>query len=441
MKKTFEVIGFLSLILFTFFYTSKITTVIKENDDLLIQLKEYQEQYKESAIDAVIIDNKISAGLSGSEINIKESYEKMKKVNSFNANLLVYEKIKPNISVLDYHDKYIVKGKKESVSLVFLVEQTSNIEKILNILDNYDVKATFYIDGNWFENNNEKVIELIENNHTVGNLGYNYNYDVNGVSWMNTIVTNIGKQKYTYCYLEEENDAFNLSEEMKKLAGANLNITDALKLFSEYKNLPLNLKRLNILQKERTEAPSVLREKYALKFPVEKVVLCEGITEEILLPGFAKIYGYDFNRFGVHLISAGGKNQVAKLYCELKEELKIPVFILLDADAKQISEVIASVLRQHDVIYLIKHGEFEDIFPLTLIRRTINNSFKNILKASVNDFKRDMPMTKTLADYYRENRLGDFQKADFAKQIYENLHSKKDLSDEIAAIVDMIAGL
>lgn len=208
MKKTFEVIGFLSLILFTFFYTSKITTVIKENDDLLIQLKEYQEQYKESAIDAVIIDNKISAGLSGSEINIKESYEKMKKVNSFNANLLVYEKIKPNISVLDYHDKYIVKGKKESVSLVFLVEQTSNIEKILNILDNYDVKATFYIDGNWFENNNEKVIELIENNHTVGNLGYNYNYDVNGISWMNTIVTNIGKQKYTYCYLEEENDDF-----------------------------------------------------------------------------------------------------------------------------------------------------------------------------------------------------------------------------------------
>ena len=208
MKKTFEVIGFLSLILFTFFYTSKITTVIKENDDLLIQLKEYQEQYKESAIDAVIIDNKISAGLSGSEINIKESYEKMKKVNSFNANLLVYEKMKPNISVLDYHDKYIVKGKKESVGLVFLVEQTSNIEKILNILDNYDVKATFYIDGNWFENNNEKVIELIENNHTVGNLGYNYNYDINNVSWMNTILTNIGKQKYTYCYLEEENDDF-----------------------------------------------------------------------------------------------------------------------------------------------------------------------------------------------------------------------------------------
>lgn len=255
-------------------------------------------------------------------------------------------------------------------------------------------------------------------------------------------IKQLGTEKFLNELLKkEENDAFNLSEEMKKLAGANLNITDALKLFSEYKNLPLNLKRLNILQKERNEAPSVLREKYALKFPVEKVVLCEGITEEILLPGFAKIYGYDFNRFGVHLISAGGKNQVAKLYCELKEELKIPVFILLDADAKQISEVIASVLRQHDVIYLIKHGEFEDIFPLTLIRRTINNSFKNILKASVNDFKRDMPMTKTLADYYRENRLGDFQKADFAKQIYENLHSKKDLSDEIAAIVDMIAGL
>ena len=33
-----------------------------------------------------------------------------------------------------------------------------------------------------------------------------YSYNVNGISWMNTIVTKIGNQKYTYCYTEEEND-------------------------------------------------------------------------------------------------------------------------------------------------------------------------------------------------------------------------------------------
>ena len=35
MKKIFEIIGFLSLMLFTFTYTSKISMVIKENDDVM----------------------------------------------------------------------------------------------------------------------------------------------------------------------------------------------------------------------------------------------------------------------------------------------------------------------------------------------------------------------------------------------------------------------
>ncbi len=202
MKKTFEAIGFLSLILFTFFYTSKITTVIKENDDLLKQIKEIENQYKIDPVNATINNNTIIAGVSGSEIDIKESYKKMKKINSFNSNLLVYKKVKPEISVLDYYDKYIIKSNKSAVSLLFLIEKDDEINDILEILDKYKVKATFYTDGNWFENNNEKIIELIKLGHTVGNLGYNYNYKENGISWMNTIVTNIGKQKYTYCYTE-----------------------------------------------------------------------------------------------------------------------------------------------------------------------------------------------------------------------------------------------
>lgn len=206
MKKIFQVIGFITLLLFTFTYTNKITTVIKENDDLLKQIEDIENQYIIEPINAVIKDNTIIAGISGSKINVKESYKKMKKIDEFNTNLLVYESIKPEISVLDYYDKYIIKSNKNEVSLLFLVEQNSNIENIINILNNYEIKGTFYTDGNWFENNNEKIIDLIEEGHTIGNLGYNYSYNVNGISWMNTIVTKIGNQKYTYCYTEEENE-------------------------------------------------------------------------------------------------------------------------------------------------------------------------------------------------------------------------------------------
>ena len=206
MKKIFQIIGFVTLILFTFTYTNKITTVIKENDDLLKQIEDIENQYTTEPINAIIKDNTIIAGISGSKINVKESYKKMKKIDEFNTNLLVYESIKPEISVLNYYDKYIIKSNKNEVSLLFLVEQNNNIEKILNILNNYEIKATFYTDGNWFENNNEKIIDLIEEGHTIGNLGYNYSYNVNGISWMNTIVTKIGNQKYSYCYTEEENE-------------------------------------------------------------------------------------------------------------------------------------------------------------------------------------------------------------------------------------------
>ena len=206
MKKIFQVIGFITLLLFTFTYTNKITSVIKENDDLLKQIEDIENQYIIEPINAVIKDNTIIAGISGSKINVKESYKKMKKIDEFNTNLLVYESIKPEISVLDYYDKYIIKSNKNEISLLFLVEQNSNIENIINILNNYEIKGTFYVDGNWFENNNEKIIDLIEDGHTIGNLGYNYSYNVNGISWMNTIVTKIGNQKYTYCYTEEENE-------------------------------------------------------------------------------------------------------------------------------------------------------------------------------------------------------------------------------------------
>ena len=206
MKKIFEIIGFLSLMLFTFTYTSKISMVIKENDDLLSQIKEVSTQYKKDPINATIKDNTIVAGVSGSQIDIDESYSKMKKLNQFNSNLFVYEKVKPDISVANNYDKYIVGGIKNEVSIIFLVEENNKIDSILNILDEYEIKANFVVDGNWFENNYTKIIDLIENDYIIGSLGYNYNYDVSGINWMNTIVTKIGNQNDTYCYAEVENE-------------------------------------------------------------------------------------------------------------------------------------------------------------------------------------------------------------------------------------------
>ena len=204
LKKIFETIGFISLVCFSFFYTNEITSVIKENDDLLKQITEVANEYEIDSIDAKIIDDSIIPGVSGSSINIDKSYDKMKKIDKFNSNLIVYENIKPNISVLNKYDKYIISGneKKNEVSLVLL--NNEDIAKVLKILDKYDVKADFFVDLNWINNNDKLVKELINNNHIIGSI----NSSSNDINYINTIVSKINKQKYTFCYNEEKNKEF-----------------------------------------------------------------------------------------------------------------------------------------------------------------------------------------------------------------------------------------
>lgn len=250
----------------------------------------------------------------------------------------------------------------------------------------------------------------------------------------------IQTQNINKILIEEETKTYSLTPEAKTLLNINLKIEPIINLINIDEETPINLKRLKRLSNTKQNAIEI-RQKYGLRFPIEKVLLCEGITEEILLPKFAKLAKYDLDKNGVKLIGAGGKNQVAKMYCNLKNDLKVPIFILLDADAQPTAEQILPILRKTDTIYLIKHGEFEDIFSLNTIKRAINTRFKNICECTVNDFKQPQPMTKTLADFFRKHELGDFQKAEFAKELANSLKYSTDLTNEIIEIIESIKKL
>lgn len=206
VKKIFQIIGFISLVCFSFFYTNKINMVIKESDDLLKQIDEMKNQYEIKSIDAEIIGNDIIPGVSGSSVDVLKSYDKMKKLNIFNSNLLVYENIKPNISVNKVYNKYIVSGNKnkKEVSIVFLLED-NKVEDILQILNKYNIKSNFFIDINWIENNNENITKLINDGHIVGSLETNKSSELN---WINTIISKINNQNITFCYNESKNNDF-----------------------------------------------------------------------------------------------------------------------------------------------------------------------------------------------------------------------------------------
>lgn len=239
----------------------------------------------------------------------------------------------------------------------------------------------------------------------------------------------INQRLYDY-----ENAVFKINQQTEKLLKNKINYKGITKLFAE--NEVNNLRWLKALGEETDLTKA--REKNSLHFPVEKVIICEGITEETLLPVFGEVYGFNFDKNGVHIISAGGKNQVVKTYYELSEYLRLPIFILLDRDAEENLRAVNHKLREIDEVYILASGEFEDLLPQSLVERTLGYAFENISLLDINLLDSDKSRVKILEEIFKTRGLHEFKKAEFANLVKINIQNKSDLSDEIIRILEKI---
>ena len=101
MKKFFQIIGLFSLLIFSFFLTDKTATVIKNMDDIMVEIKKNEHLFKEDGVNAIIKDNTIIPGISFKKVNINSSYRNMKEYGKYNEDLYVYDYIKPKISIIN----------------------------------------------------------------------------------------------------------------------------------------------------------------------------------------------------------------------------------------------------------------------------------------------------------------------------------------------------
>ena len=92
-------------------------------------------------------------------------------------------------ATVDYENENLYScGKKEigAVGLTFnIYESSENVLKILDILDEYKAKATFFIGGSWADDNVDCVREIYSRGHELGSHGYfhkdhsNMSYEAN----------------------------------------------------------------------------------------------------------------------------------------------------------------------------------------------------------------------------------------------------------------------
>ena len=207
MKKFFQMVGLITLMVASFIYTEKVGTTAKLSDPLLIEIKSKKDGYKENAIEPIIKDNTIIPGVNGKEVDIQKSYEAMSKIGYFDDKLLVYKPLKVQNNLDKNKDKYIINGNntKADITLLFKVDPKDVLTYIINTLNQRKIKATFFIESKYLEKHHNQIINLIQKGHTVGNLSNNEDYTDSDFIWMKTIITNIGPQIYNYCYTEKPN--------------------------------------------------------------------------------------------------------------------------------------------------------------------------------------------------------------------------------------------
>ena len=157
---------------------SHVQSTMKAKDPLYSEIKTKSPAYKIAPQNAVIDKVwKMVPGSNGKVVDIDKSYKKMKQDGVFEKDLLVFDEIKPTVSLNDLPPAPIYRGNqgKKMVSLLINVSWgTEYIPRILNILKEHHVKATFFIEGKWAKNNPDYVKMIAEEGHLLGNHAYSH---------------------------------------------------------------------------------------------------------------------------------------------------------------------------------------------------------------------------------------------------------------------------
>ena len=204
MRKVLKVIAICLLTVFSFYYTDKIIDLSRRNDPIMIKIKDYKNSNSIAPINGEITGDMLRVGKSGKIVDEKISYEKMKKIKSYNEELLEYVMVKPNIVKTDDYEKLItgVNTNDKEIAIVFVLDDINYVKQISYLLNN-NINATFFMDGKFIENNLHDLKKVSNSNISYGIYSYNNIFNSSSIRY----VKNLLEKKFyisNYCLYKNE---------------------------------------------------------------------------------------------------------------------------------------------------------------------------------------------------------------------------------------------
>lgn len=151
-------------------------TLVKHNDPLMAQIKAYSQTHYVKPINARLDPVwKAIPGYNGRSVNLNASYNNMKESHKFDPAKIVYQETQPQVHLSDLSPHPVYRGNPNKPMVALLINVTKGneyIPQILKTLNQYHVKATFFLDGSWVKDNPRLAMMISEEGHAIGSYGY-----------------------------------------------------------------------------------------------------------------------------------------------------------------------------------------------------------------------------------------------------------------------------
>lgn len=127
MREKLRMLGLVSLLCVSFYLTSNLAIIMKQQDPVYQSILVLKEDYEQQAIDAIVFDDYIIPGYNGKTLDLEKSYKNMHHQNALEQNKLVYEEMSPKVTLNNHKDKIIFQGnsQKKGVSILIDSEEIS----------------------------------------------------------------------------------------------------------------------------------------------------------------------------------------------------------------------------------------------------------------------------------------------------------------------------
>lgn len=151
MKRFLEYAGLSAIMLFSFYYTEKAAILVQNKNPIMQKIQEEAKNLNIASVSAEINGDYIVPGINGLSVNKEKSFQKMKNFGDFNTYFMVYEQVKPKVSLDENKQKVIQRGNKKKQAVTFVITDANT--PIATYLKNNKIPASLLVTSDALQEN------------------------------------------------------------------------------------------------------------------------------------------------------------------------------------------------------------------------------------------------------------------------------------------------